>query len=1008
MWNALRYVVQAMGNALMTPEMAELNQKIENARRATEAAPDDPLQLDLLGALLGVRYSNLGTSTDLDESIQFARRAISVAPAGDPGRSRYLNNLFVGLCDRYLRTGNLTDLDEACRLGQEVVDLTSMNDRNWPSYASNLASQLRCRHSRQGVTADLDAAIKLFRKAIEVAAEHQTPQETFASNLAIALASKHDISGKESDLEEAVQFARSALDGTADDHPLRARRLSTLANVLADRHRKTRAIVDLKEAIQNAVKAAALIPDGHLDRPSYLNNLALLYGDLYTRTGSLEALNSAIELGQKALDMTPNGHPSRAAKLSNLAIQLQYRYGKTKAMGDLDKCIQYLREALRMTDPSHPDRAQWLNNLGVPLGVKYQETKAMSVLQEAVEITQKAVAALPDNHLHRAAYLNTLGDRLADRHSRTKTTDDLEATITSYQSALNQSSSTVLDRISAGRKVLQYHAIRSDWQKAYEDAKTAVGLIPRLSKPSLGNSDKQYVLAQIVGLACDAPAAALSAGKAPSVALGLLEQGRGVIATFFEDMRTDLVDLRAKYPELANDFIRIRSVLDTPAKPNMAFELDDRQASSKEFTSTRSMAEVDFDALIVEIRKRPGFETFLLPPSEEELKIAGSRGPIVVINVSELRSDALLVEPDEIRSVALPDFRISEIEAEGRKGDRGSPAVLGRLWDTVTKPVLDALGYTGSPSNNDWPHIWWIPTGRLSKFPLHAAGYHGKGSTNTVLDRAMSSYSSSIKAIIQGRRRRVLDVTPGKPAKALLVDMTHTPGQDRLDFAAGEVSLVQGICQSSSCEVILSTRKKLDVLSHLTSCNIFHFAGHGSTNEFDPLSSSLLLEDCNSDPLTVADLMENSLREHSPFLAFLSACGTGEMKDWKSFDESIHLISACQLAGFRHVIGTLWEVEDGESCLYMARIAYEEILHQGMTDESVALGLHKAARGLRDDWLRDTADSVDGRTPAVKGGPGTMVLGITEGIDHVTLRKATPVKKKTKPLLWVPYVHFGV
>lgn len=78
--------------------------------------------------------------------------------------------------------------------------------------------------------------------------------------------------------------------------------------------------------------------------------------------------------------------------------------------------------------------------------------------------------------------------------------------------------------------------------------------------------------------------------------------------------------------------------------------------------------------------------------------------------------------------------------------------------------------------------------------------------------------------------------------------------------------------------------------------------------------------------------MNMNLQEWPPFLAYLSACGTGEIKDQKFFDENIHLISACQLAGFRHVIGTLWEVDD-ETCVHMARMTYEGIEDGSATDE---------------------------------------------------------------------------
>ncbi len=66
--------------------------------------------------------------------------------------------------------------------------------------------------------------------------------------------------------------------------------------------------------------------------------------------------------------------------------------------------------------------------------------------------------------------------------------------------------------------------------------------------------------------------------------------------------------------------------------------------------------------------------------------------------------------------------------------------------------------------------------------------------------------------------------------------------------------------------------------------------------------------------LTVGDLRDQRLQENSPFLAYLSACSTGSNKAEALHDEGIILISAYQPAGFRHVVGTLWEVKD-EHCV---------------------------------------------------------------------------------------------
>ena len=185
---------------------------------------------------------------------------------------------------------------------------------------------------------------------------------------------------------------------------------------------------------------------------------------------------------------------------------------------------------------------------------------------------------------------------------------------------------------------------------------------------------------------------------------------------------------------------------------------------------------------------------------------------------------------------------------------------------------------------------------------------------DTALDRVMSSYSPSIKVILLGRRHHIAKQSPIRQQRALTISMPETPRKTRLNFASKKIDMLQCLLRLMEFILVQPERLKKDVMSHLLGCDLLHFAGHGHTDTLNPSKSSLLLEDWESDPLSVVDLLEMNLRKHNPFLAYLSACGTGEMRDESLVDESIHLISACQLAGFRHVIGTLWEVND-ESCV---------------------------------------------------------------------------------------------
>jgi hypothetical protein len=184
----------------------------------------------------------------------------------------------------------------------------------------------------------------------------------------------------------------------------------------------------------------------------------------------------------------------------------------------------------------------------------------------------------------------------------------------------------------------------------------AVEFIPRLTARSLQNADKQHRLGQIAGLACDASAAALIVGRAPLVALNLLEQGRGVLAASLDDMRTDILDLQAEHPELAQRFLDLRDKLQ-PLTTRRNLSLETSHITSLETqTYRRHLAGSELDRLIAEIQQQPNFESFLKPPSEGDILEAGKHGSIVVINVSQYRCDAILVERHRIQSIPLPNL----------------------------------------------------------------------------------------------------------------------------------------------------------------------------------------------------------------------------------------------------------------------------------------------------------------------------------------------------------------
>jgi hypothetical protein len=378
---------------------------------------------------------------------------------------------------------------------------------------------------------------------------------------------------------------------------------------------------------------------------------------------------------------------------------------------------------------------------------------------------------------------------------------------------------------------------------------------------------------------------------------------------------------------------------------------------------------------------------------------------VVVLTVHRRRGDALLLTAGGITSLELPlltQDAVAETAEVFREAQRaagsGGPAavrrqaeatlgdVLAWLWDAVAGPVLDALGLDRRPPEGAaWPRMWWAPGGLLGLLPLHAAGHHtdpaDRPDRRTVLDRVVSSYTPTVRAL-RHARERARRAPAAAPPRGLIVAMPTTPGlPGRLDGVPGEAAAARARLGDT---VLLREPGPDDpppppsglptsgnVLAHLPHCAIAHFACHGTSHPADPSQSRLLLHDHAESPLTVARLAPLALDRAR--LAYLSACRTAVTDSAPLRDEAIHLASAFQVIGFPHVVGTLWEVNDRLAAT-VADLFYAALHTPGgaLDTDRAAHALHHAVRAVRDG--RDAPGSPD---------------------------------RVRTPSLWAPYIHSG-
>jgi hypothetical protein len=386
------------------------------------------------------------------------------------------------------------------------------------------------------------------------------------------------------------------------------------------------------------------------------------------------------------------------------------------------------------------------------------------------------VAATAPEVPERARHLVGYGAALADRFRTEGDQESRAKAVGAFRESAELPTAPVRVRIDGAVKWAQLSAEGGDWRDAAEGAAVAVGLLPLVGWRGLPRQAQEEYLAPYSGLASLAADCALSAGL-PERAVEFLEQGRSVLWSQLLQTRSDLSILADAAPALAEELNELRAELDgrsgqplvLAAEPGAPAEREQLQAADRKMKAARK-----WDERLAEVRRLPGFSSFLLPPAFDQLKAAADNGHVVLVNIGPYRSDALLVDSTGVEVLPLPgltrenaDERVRDwlgalerLENPFASADelagarRRTVDTMAWLWERVAEPVLIRLGATGTPGDDaEWPQVWWCPTGPLTVLPLHAAGRSASdGHGQAVIERVVSFYTPTLAALSSGEQ----------------------------------------------------------------------------------------------------------------------------------------------------------------------------------------------------------------------------------------------------------------
>ncbi|KAI6764228.1 hypothetical protein HG530_008017 [Fusarium avenaceum] len=274
-----------------------------------------------------------------------------------------------------------------------------------------------------------------------------------------------------------------------------------------------------------------------------------------------------------------------------------------------------------------------------------------------------------------------------------------------------------------------------------------------------------------------------------SAGLAAVEYGHGMILGPLIDKNDDLADLREHHPSLATEYDDLR-----------------QQAFEASILSRKATAESN-------LRRRRA----------EELRKNADQGPIIIVNVTDLRSDALIVTLDAVTCVPLPAMDM-----------------------TTTLLIRYSLDMS------------WIGSGAANGLPFHAAGsYRDDLDTNlpkSCLYCVASSYTPTIKAL-QYARLGAGNVDLTKKISLVLISMPTTPGHSDLPGVRAEKDAIKRAVGSYYDFTALEQSMAKEVLKHSQQAQLVHFACHGFADQINPSQSHLLLQKRSSDRKVAIDLL---------------------------------------------------------------------------------------------------------------------------------------------------------
>ena len=715
---------------------------------------------------------------------------------------------------------------------------------------------------------------------------------------------------------------------------------------------------------------------------------------------------------------------------------------------NLEKAIHHYQQALEVrTRQAYPEQwARTQNNLAIAYSERIRGERAEN-LEQAIFHYQQALdvytrQAYPEDW---AMTQNNLGSAYAERIQGERA-ENLEQAIFHYQQALEVRTRQAypVECRQTARNLGNLAFEQGDWQlacTAYTEAWLAQDILWRST--SL-RPNKEMELREMGDIPARLAFAHIRLAQAHQ-ALTTLESGRAqLLREALERSRRDLErlaeigqqELLARYRALDE---RIETLQRLAAAGNRP----------PDWLAQMEQAQAERERVVAEIRRLPGYETFLRSLTAEQIQAQAADAPLVYLAATQHGGLALLVrgqgEPWVVELPQLTEERLEKqvwgvsekeyraLQQQAYKENRQPPSqaellggylgayfrwlasyqegtpkteqesarqawfealesTLRWLGEAVMGPVLEALA-TFLPQGS---LVRLVPGGWLSLLPLHAAILTADRGPQTAAEPSAVSRLPSVYALDHYTFAYVPSAqalyharaAAGRPADSLLA-VDNPDGT--LTFSTMEIA--EALRHFPASRRLAGKEATLQAVRQaLPAHAVLHFSTHGWAGWGESEVSGLKLADGN---LYLRDLFDLRL-EHAR-LGILSACESG-LPGTELLEEVVSLPAVMMQAGVPGVLGSLWAVNDLSTAMLIARF-YENWRERGL---DLPQALREAQR-----WLRDLFHD-ESKLSELEAQLPESIANRFAAEQADAFFKVAALRDLSHPNYWAAFVFYGV